>query len=65
MGAVSITKCGPNTTANNKLSPTQLAKMNQIRKATIIYNYCTDFKRFSGKFPKECSLPGTVLNAQL
>ncbi|KAL8129675.1 hypothetical protein V2J09_018830 [Rumex salicifolius] len=63
-GTVSITECKANTTGNwwtnptySRLTPTQLGQMNQIRSTSMIYNYCTDVKRFRGKFPKECSLP--------
>jgi len=62
--ANSIGKCTSNNPANwwtdykfFKLSDAQLGQMNWIRNNYMIYNYCTDTKRFNGESPKECSLP--------
>ncbi|KAJ3683092.1 hypothetical protein LUZ60_013319 [Juncus effusus] len=40
-----------------ELSQSQIDKMNEIRSNNMIYNYCTDTKRFNGKMAPECSLP--------
>ncbi|KAL9261137.1 putative xyloglucan endotransglucosylase/hydrolase protein 26 [Drosera capensis] len=40
-----------------RLSYPKLGQMNWLRNNFMIYNYCTDFQRFNGSVPKECSLP--------
>ncbi|KAL8136887.1 LOW QUALITY PROTEIN: hypothetical protein V2J09_002888 [Rumex salicifolius] len=68
-GTVSITECAANTTANwwtkpvyGSLSDTQLAQMNQIRNSSMIYNYCTDFKRQISQGMLACLTFFVVLN---
>ncbi|XP_043700227.1 probable xyloglucan endotransglucosylase/hydrolase protein 26 [Telopea speciosissima] len=63
-GPVSITQCAANTAANwwtspvySQLSNEQIGQMMLARNKSMIYNYCTDFARFQGNFPPECSLP--------
>uniref|UniRef100_A0A6N2KRC0 Xyloglucan endotransglucosylase/hydrolase n=1 Tax=Salix viminalis TaxID=40686 RepID=A0A6N2KRC0_SALVM len=60
-GPVSINRCASNTTANwwtspaySKLSSAQLGKMKWVSDNYMIYNYCTDTKRFNGQVPPEC-----------
>ncbi|KAF3341418.1 xyloglucan endotransglucosylase/hydrolase protein 26 [Carex littledalei] len=40
-----------------QLTQAQLNTMNSIRNQYLVYNYCTDTKRFNGNFPPECSKP--------
>ncbi|XP_078170324.1 putative xyloglucan endotransglucosylase/hydrolase protein 26 [Carex rostrata] len=40
-----------------QLTQAQIDTMNSIRNKYLVYNYCTDTKRFNGSFPAECSLP--------
>ncbi|XP_042482162.1 probable xyloglucan endotransglucosylase/hydrolase protein 26 [Macadamia integrifolia] len=63
-GPVSITQCAAVTPANwwtspvySKLTYNQIGQMQSVRNNYMIYNYCTDSKRFKGNFPLECSLP--------
>ncbi|KAF3341419.1 xyloglucan endotransglycosylase family protein [Carex littledalei] len=37
-----------------QLTQPQLNTMNSIRNQYLVYNYCTDTKRFNGNFPPEC-----------
>ncbi|KAL8138280.1 hypothetical protein V2J09_004281 [Rumex salicifolius] len=66
-GFQSIWKCANSNNPNNwwansafyKLSPSQLGKLNWVRNNFMIYNYCTDYKRF---LPLSCDLSiGTPL----
>ncbi|BAT72845.1 hypothetical protein VIGAN_01028600 [Vigna angularis var. angularis] len=63
-GAKSIHQCAYNTPANwwtsaryKKLTHTQLEQLNWIRNNYMIYDYCTDTKRFNGQMPPECFKP--------
>ncbi|XP_042492916.1 probable xyloglucan endotransglucosylase/hydrolase protein 26 [Macadamia integrifolia] len=62
-GPVSINQCATNRPANWWTSPVysnlnyrQIRQMKWVRKYYMIYNYCTDYKRFNWKMPSECSL---------
>ncbi|XP_042484766.1 probable xyloglucan endotransglucosylase/hydrolase protein 26 [Macadamia integrifolia] len=62
-GPVSISQCASNSHANwwtslvySKLSHSQIGQMMWVRKNYMIYNYCTDYRRFNGNMPLECSL---------
>nr|CAD1843420.1 unnamed protein product [Ananas comosus var. bracteatus] len=41
----------------SKLTAAQLGQMNWVQQNYKIYDYCTDYKRFNGQMPVECSLP--------
>ncbi|GAB2292318.1 hypothetical protein Dimus_026565 [Dionaea muscipula] len=63
-GPSTIKRCASKNPANwwtnsiyYRLSYPKLGQMNWVRDKFMIYNYCTDFKRFNGKVPKECYLP--------
>ncbi|XP_078170373.1 putative xyloglucan endotransglucosylase/hydrolase protein 26 [Carex rostrata] len=63
-GSNSIQDCSAETPENwytapefRQLSQSQIGKMNDIRSNYMIYNYCTDTKRFNGIMPQECYLP--------
>jgi xyloglucan:xyloglucosyl transferase len=60
-GAVSIDQCSSNIASNwwtssiyKQLSYAQLGQMNWVRNNYMIYNYCSDTKRFNGEMPPEC-----------
>ncbi|KAA0062620.1 putative xyloglucan endotransglucosylase/hydrolase protein 26 [Cucumis melo var. makuwa] len=60
-GVPSITQCATKSLANwwnspayARLSPPQLAKLNEIQRKYKIYDYCKDTMRFNGKMPPEC-----------
>jgi xyloglucan:xyloglucosyl transferase len=40
-----------------QLTQAQIDTMTSIRNQYLVYNYCTDTKRFNGNFPPECSKP--------
>ncbi|KAL2929125.1 putative xyloglucan endotransglucosylase/hydrolase protein 26 [Bienertia sinuspersici] len=40
-----------------KLDEEKNQQMKDIQYNYMIYNYCTDYARFNGSYPKECSLP--------
>ncbi|XP_027343782.1 probable xyloglucan endotransglucosylase/hydrolase protein 26 [Abrus precatorius] len=61
-GAISINQCASNVPANwwtspryKQLSHTQMEHLNWVKKNYMIYDYCTDTKRFNGHMPPECS----------
>ncbi|XP_077228675.1 xyloglucan endotransglucosylase/hydrolase 26 [Tasmannia lanceolata] len=61
-GPSSITQCASNSIANwwtspiySKLSYSQMGQMKWVRDNYMIYDYCTDFKRFNWNMPPECS----------
>lgn len=63
-GPVSISLCAIPTPGNWWMSPVykqlsngQQAQLKWVRDNYMIYNYCTDFKRFKGQIPAECSMP--------
>ncbi|KAE9607560.1 putative xyloglucan:xyloglucosyl transferase [Lupinus albus] len=63
-GSVSINQCASNVPENwwtfpiyKHLGYTQKGQLNWVRKNYMIYNYCTDTKRFNGQIPSECSKP--------
>ncbi|CAJ2636750.1 unnamed protein product [Trifolium pratense] len=60
-GEVSINQCASNIASNwwtspiyKQLSYAQLGQMNWVRDNYMIYNYCSDTKRFNGQLPPEC-----------
>ncbi|XP_057420444.1 probable xyloglucan endotransglucosylase/hydrolase protein 26 [Lotus japonicus] len=60
-GAVSINQCASNIPANwwnspvhKQLNHAQMRLLNWVRKNFMIYDYCTDAKRFNGHIPPEC-----------
>ncbi|KAL5714570.1 xyloglucan:xyloglucosyl transferase [Ranunculus cassubicifolius] len=62
-GVSSIAQCAAKTRANwwtsplyNRLSNRQMAMMKWVRGHQMIYDYCTDTRKFNGNMPKECSL---------
>ncbi|KAJ9538714.1 hypothetical protein OSB04_031447 [Centaurea solstitialis] len=63
-GPVSIIQCGLPTPANWWTSPAYkqltISQQGQLKWAQdnhMIYNYCTDYKRFNSQMPPECSKP--------
>jgi len=50
--------CEPNSNSWmwTTLNPAQYGKMMWVQRDFMIYNYCTDFKRFPQGLPKECKL---------
>ncbi|GJW64563.1 probable xyloglucan endotransglucosylase/hydrolase protein 26 [Tanacetum coccineum] len=63
-GPVSISQCAIPTRANwwtspvyKQLTMSQQGQLKWVRDNHMIYNYCTDFKRFNGQMPPECSKP--------
>ncbi|GJZ00308.1 probable xyloglucan endotransglucosylase/hydrolase protein 26 [Tanacetum coccineum] len=63
-GPNSIRQCAYPTPANwwtapayKQLSWDQQIKLKWVRDNYMIYNYCTDYKRFNWLMPLECSLP--------
>ncbi|MFS7982513.1 putative xyloglucan:xyloglucosyl transferase [Helianthus anomalus] len=63
-GPVSITQCALPIRANwwtspvyQQLSFRQQGQLKWVRDNYMIYNYCTDFKRFNGQMAPECSKP--------
>ncbi|KVH93880.1 Concanavalin A-like lectin/glucanase superfamily [Cynara cardunculus var. scolymus] len=63
-GPVSVSLCGSTTPANWWTSPaykqltiSQQGQLKWARDNHMIYNYCTDYKRFNGQMPPECSKP--------
>ncbi|KAJ0985109.1 hypothetical protein J5N97_003465 [Dioscorea zingiberensis] len=42
---------------NQELDSSSQERLRWVQKNYMIYNYCTDFKRFSQGLPPECSLP--------
>lgn len=45
-----------NAWLTQELDNTSLARMKQVQKKYMIYNYCTDTPRFPQGFPKECTV---------
>ncbi|KAJ4757324.1 Xyloglucan endotransglucosylase/hydrolase [Rhynchospora pubera] len=43
--------------AYGKLSADQIEDLMRVRRDYMVYDYCTDTKRFNGTMPPECSLP--------
>ncbi|GJR97826.1 probable xyloglucan endotransglucosylase/hydrolase protein 26 [Tanacetum coccineum] len=63
-GPVSISQCAIPTRANwwtsnayKQLTVSQQGQLKWVRDNRMIYNYCTDYKRFKGQMPPECSKP--------
>ncbi|KAG4391658.1 hypothetical protein AAZX31_05G214000 [Glycine max] len=63
-GAKSINQCASNLPANwwtsrryKQLSHSQMGQLNWVRNNYMIYDYCTDTKRFNGQIPPECFKP--------
>jgi xyloglucan:xyloglucosyl transferase len=63
-GSNNIQDCSAETAENWYTAPefrqptqSQIDSMNDIRSNYMIYNYCTDTKRFNGAMPQECYLP--------
>ncbi|KAL7586903.1 probable xyloglucan endotransglucosylase/hydrolase protein 26 [Lactuca sativa] len=63
-GPLSIIKCAVPTPFNwwtsrvyKQLNWDQLGKMKWVQDNYMIYNYCTDYKRFGGKMAPECYKP--------
>ncbi|XP_050219659.1 probable xyloglucan endotransglucosylase/hydrolase protein 26 [Mercurialis annua] len=63
-GPVSINTCAATTPANwwtspvySQLSVAKLGQLKWVRDNYMIYNYCTDTKRYNGQVPPECSKP--------
>ncbi|KAI3714655.1 hypothetical protein L6452_21613 [Arctium lappa] len=61
-GPVSVSRCGSPTPANwftspayKQLTMSQQGQLKWARDNHMIYNYCTDYKRFNGQMPPECS----------
>ncbi|WCJ42364.1 Xyloglucan endotransglucosylase/hydrolase family protein [Euphorbia peplus] len=47
--------CSPNKSwFNHQLDAISLKRLNWVRRNFMIYNYCTDIKRFPNGFPPEC-----------
>jgi beta-glucanase (GH16 family) len=47
---------GSSTWSNQELDSSAQQRLNWVKKNYMIYNYCTDAKRFPQGFPKECSI---------
>ncbi|RDX78711.1 putative xyloglucan endotransglucosylase/hydrolase protein 26, partial [Mucuna pruriens] len=63
-GAKSINQCASNVSANwwtspryKHLSHAQMGQLNWVRENYMIYDYCTDTKRFNAHMPPECFKP--------
>ncbi|GAB4839062.1 hypothetical protein Ancab_028591 [Ancistrocladus abbreviatus] len=62
-GPGSIQRCANKNPANwwtdsafYKLSDSKLGQLQWVKNNFMIYDYCKDYKRFNGNFPKECFL---------
>ncbi|KZV40225.1 hypothetical protein F511_15938 [Dorcoceras hygrometricum] len=54
--ASGASSCGKNAWLNQELDSTSYQRLKWVQKNFMIYNYCTDSKRFPQGFPTECTI---------